>query len=285
QSKFRKYGSDTEAYADAHDQYDQSRDGFGSKLLDGVGAGGTGVVLDDAMQQYSKEIAEAHRQFKELPPEKQKEIEQKFAEALENFKESKSAAADYTVDTAIAVVAIGSMIASGGVDAPLVVALAIAGAEIKIGGKALIEGGDYDSSVSAIALDGLTGSVSSVTNLIGPEGFAAIFKVGEAAAIDATELTIKELGEQGVKTLLKDGGKTILEDGTKDLMRDALAHGAKDLDEAAIRKLAEKAVSDKLTGEAREQAVKELTQQLEKNLKNSFEKETESWLKNLAREG
>src|SRR5262249_23696540 len=149
---------------------------------------------------------------------------------------------------AIAVVAIGSMIASGGVDAPLVVALAIAGAEIKIGGKALIEGGDYDSSVSAMALDGLTGSLSSVANVLGPGEIAAIFKVGEAAAIDATELTIKELGEQGVKTLLKDGGKTVLEDGTKDIMRNALAHGAKEIDEKAIRALAEKAVSDKLTG-------------------------------------
>src|SRR5262249_9169248 len=155
----------------------------------------------------------------------------------------------------------------------LVIELATAGAAIKLGGKAAFEGADFDSSRSAIARGALEGALSGATAVLGPGEFAAIFKVGEGAAAEATGATLKQLVKEGIKGI----DKQVLEDGSKEIMKNALAHGAKDINKSAIQELAKKAVSKELTGEVREQAVQKLTQQLERDLKESFRKETENW--------
>src|SRR5262249_6274113 len=110
ESKFRKYGSAAEASADARDARQKAGR---SPFLDDFGSGSE-HQLDGVANRLHKELVEAHRRFQELPLEKQQEIEKQLTEALKNFKESKSAAAEYTVDAIVAAVAIGGAAFTGG---------------------------------------------------------------------------------------------------------------------------------------------------------------------------
>ncbi|HEY9681113.1 MAG TPA: FHA domain-containing protein [Oculatellaceae cyanobacterium] len=273
-----------EQYNENRDEYYKSRDGIGSKLVEYVGQSGTGYQLDEAMANYRKEVADANKNFSEITPEKKQELEARFQETLKNFKESKSAAADYVVDGVVAGAAIASLIVTGGADAPLLLAMAAGGAAMKVGAKAAIMGADYDTSGYNIAIDCAEGAVNGVTSVLGPGECAAIFKVGETAAVKAATLTAKELGEQGMKTVLKEGGEELLEKGTAKIMQHALSSGAKEIDQKAIQELAEKSVSQELQGAARERAVSDLSERLSKNLNQEFQKETANWLTNLGRE-
>src|SRR5262249_35457391 len=95
---FAKYSNATDAYFSYLDDVCKSKSGFGAWFTEHVGQSGTGYQLDDVMNKYTKELAEAHGQFKELSPQKQSELQEQLTEALKNWKESKSAAAEYTVD-------------------------------------------------------------------------------------------------------------------------------------------------------------------------------------------
>jgi len=283
---FRHHANTHEAYNAAREDYYGSRDGFGSKFVDGVRSG-TGQQLDDAMHQYAREIAEANQKFGgKMPLAKQQELEKHFADAIKNFKASKEAAADYTANAATAATAIAATIATGGADMPmLAVMMGGVGAVTKVATKQAILGADYDSSRAQLIVDILSGAASGATSVIGPGEIAGAFGVGKVAATRAVQTSMQQIG----KEVLIEGGERALQEGTETIMKNALAHGAKSLEDktvkAAIRDLAEKTVSDKLTGTAREKAVQGLTQSLEGTLQESFKKETESWLTNAAREG
>jgi len=48
-----------------------------------------------------------------------------------------------------------------------------------------------------VSLDFAEGLVNGVTSVIGPGECAALLKIGQKAALQAAEVTAKELGEQG----------------------------------------------------------------------------------------
>jgi YD repeat-containing protein len=280
-----------EKFNERRDEYYTSRDGFGSKLVENVGGAGTGFQLDDAMGNYRTAVAESHKNFAEMTPEKGKELEDRFADSLKNFKETKSATADYVVDGAVAGAAIASMIATGGADAPLLLAMAAGGADaplllamaaggaaMKVGAKSAILGGDYDANAFSVSMDCASGAVNGVTSVLGPGEVAAVFKVGETAALKAAAQTTAQIADQSVKVALKEGSTEALQKGTTEIMRHALSSGAKEIDQKAIGQLAESTVDAGLTGQARKDAVETLSHSLSQNLTSELKKETEKWL-------
>ena len=273
-----------EQYNDSRDQYYRSRDGFGSKAVEYVGHSGTGYQLDEAMANYRQEVSEANKNFAQITPEKKRELEDRFQETLKNFKESKAAAADYVVDGVVAGAAIASLIATGGADAPLLLMMAAGGAAMKVGAKKAFMGDDYDGDAYSVGIDCASGAINGITSVLGPGECAAIFKVGECAAMKAATATTRELAEQGLKSVLKEGGEEALQKGTAKIMQHALASGADKVDQKAIQALAEKTVAKELTGAAREKAVQEVSESLSKNLTEQLQKETAHWLTNLGRE-
>jgi YD repeat-containing protein len=273
-----------EKFNERRDEYYTSRDGIGSKIVENVGGAGTGFQLDEAMGNYRREIADSHKNFSEMSPEKSKELEARFADSLKNFKETKLATADYVVDGAVAGGAIASMIATGGADIPLLAAMAAGGAAMKVGAKSAIMGGDYKADAYSVGMDCASGAVNGVTSVLGPGEVAAIFKVGETAALKAAAQIAAQIADQSVKVLLKDGSTEALQKGTTEIMRHALSSGAKEIDQKAIGKLSERTVGSELTGQARKDAVDALSNSLSHNLNSELKKETEKWLVATGRE-
>jgi len=293
---FRQYANPLEAYDDARQEMYKTRDGgVGNILTDKVGHANTGNQLDSVANQYSREIAEMNRDLKDfdkLPPEKQKEVEEKLKvsfehqaeyreqlnDAIKNYRESKSAGAEYTADAIIAAVAIGGAAFTEG-QSLWALALICGGASAvtKVGVNSLIMGGDYDVAQQG-GKDAVLAFVEGATMAVGPGEVAAMCKIGERAGVLAAEQTLKELGEVGGKKLLEEGSEKLLKDGTTDLMRNAIAHGQKDISEKEFKELAEKVVSKELKGEAREQAIDQIAKTLGKEFRDNLAKESKSWL-------
>lgn len=267
----------------ARTQTQNARSGIGATLSDSVFRSGTGEQADDAMEQTNRAISEqnglnaaisASNEFaSKLSPEQMQALQQRLAaqvneaigfqnKATENAVESKKAAANYVADGAIITAAIGSMIITGGADAPLVLGLAFAGAGIKVGANAAIQGNNYEFSLGQVGYDAGIGSLTAATSVIGPGQIAAVFGIGKAAATRAAGIALQETGEQ----ILVQGGKQAIEAGTREIVQNTLASGAKSLNLADFTALANRVVSPELTGAAREQAVKQLAENLQKNV-------------------
>jgi YD repeat-containing protein len=263
----------------AKDQTENTRSGFGAAVADNVWGSGTGAQADETLLETTRALSEKNKVEQALAagqtlaqnvtPEQQQAIKDKVNEALksalelqnqatENHIEAKAAAADYVADGTIAAVAIGSLIVTGGADAPLLLALAGAGAAIKVGSKTALQGNDYDFSISQVSKDIAIGSITAATSAIGPGEIAMVFGVGKKAAQEASKAAIQEIGQAA----LREGGEKVIEDGTKEIVRNTLASGAKSLDQKDFVQLANKAISPDLTGAAREAAVMELAEKL-----------------------
>ena len=266
---------------------ESTRSGVGAWMSDNVFRSGTGAQADDTLNQSNHLLAEKNNlqqaiasgtdMASRLTPEQQiaaqQAVQQQLAAALsfqedatKNHIASKQKAGEYVGDAAIATVAVGSMILSGGLSTPLVVGLAAAGATLKVGTNAMMEGNDYDWSVGHVATDGTIGAVMAATSVIGPGQIAAVFGIGESAAKESAVLTLSSLADAGLSNTLKEGGAELLENGTKSIIRNTLSTAATKLDQAAFNKLAESAVSAEITGEARQQAVALISSQLQANV-------------------
>lgn len=274
-----------EALDDARSELYSTNSGFGAWFVESVGRSATVSQADNAVHQYHKEVTEATKHFGAITEERDRELRQQCQETINNLTESKGAAGQYVVDGAVAVAGVASVVLSGGLSTPLVVGLVVAGSAAEVAGKKAFLGANYELTFLGAAGDAGIGALKMGTSLIGPGQVAAIFKVGETAAVQAAKATVKQIGEQGVKEMLKAGGEEALETSTKELIRGALVSGAKNIDKNAVLKVAEDVVSKELTGEAREQAVKQVYSSLQSSLNESLQKETENYLTNMARRG
>lgn len=269
------------------EQTEQARSGIGASLSDHVFRSGTGAQADDAINQTNRALSEQNKAeaalasgnavLQNMTPEQIQAMREKLssqlndalrhqATATDDHIESKKAAATYVGDAAVMTLAIGSMIATGGLDAPLVVGLAAAGAGIKVGTNIALQGNNYDYSIGNVTTDGLTGSLTAATAAIGPGEIAAVLGIGKAAASEAATAVIGETSEQ----LLATGAKETLQHGTQDIVRETLASGAKKLNPADFTALAEKAVAPEVTGVAREAAVKQIADSLQKKVSDNL---------------
>jgi hypothetical protein len=262
-----------QAYNDARDQYYDSNDGIGKAVVNNIWDG-TGRMTEDALNQFSARMAQEAAKFKELPVAEQKRLMDKLHEAINLFIDSKGAAADSVVNAAIAIVAIGGTVVTGGVSLGLLAAVGGGGAALQVLVDSAIMGSDYDWSAKGITKDAVIGAINGLVNVIGPGEIAQLFKVGEQAAIVAAEQAIKEAGE----AVLKQGGKEALEAILKKQVRDAITEGSFEITEKALDGIVQQVAKQGAT-DAEKQAFK---QALKDALINEIDKKGRSIIENAA---
>jgi len=278
----------------ARDESYSTRSGVGAGFADWVSA--TGKQSDDALDQMLQTAAEANRKGEAASPEQMKHLLDDFASAIDNHRETKSAAADYTADALIAGAAIASVIATGGTDLPLVAALlAAGGAATKVGTKAVLMGEDYDFKLGTVAKDATVGALTGATSVFGQAQLAAVFKVGQQAAKSAATATLSTLAKESVEVVAKRAGvelaegvagkqlfvagyEKILAEGTETTMRNLLANGARKIEEKSFAAIAEKVVDASIQGPLRQAAVASVQKELTEQATKEFARHTANWL-------
>lgn len=278
----------------ARDEAYKTRSGIGAGYADWVSA--TGRQADDTLDTLLQKGADANAKGETVKPEDMKVLLEDFGKAMDNHRETKNAAADYTADALIAGGAIASVIATGGTDLPLVAALlAAGGAATKVGTKAVLQGSDYDWRAGNVGKDLAVGALTGATAVFGQAELAAVFKVGQRAATTATTASIEMLGKESLvqigkragvevaetaagKAFLVNGYEKILAEGTEQTMRQLLANGAKKIDEKAFAALADKIVDASIEGPLRQAAVAAVQKEIATQATKEFTKETANFL-------
>ena len=278
----------------ARDESYSTRSGIGAGYADWVSA--TGKQSDDALDQMLQTAAEANRKGQVASPEQMKHMLEDFASAIDNHRETKSAAADYTADALIAGGAIASVIATGGTNLPLVAALlAAGGAATKVGSKTVLMGSDYDFKLGTVAKDASIGALTGATSVFGQAQLAAVFKVGQQAAKSAATATLGTLAKESVEEVAKRAGvelaegvagkrlfvagyEKILAEGTETTMRNLLANGARKIEEKSFAAIAERVVDAGIQGPLREAAVASVRKELTEQATKEFARHTANWL-------
>lgn len=278
----------------ARDESYSTRSGIGAGYADWVSA--TGKQSDDALDQMLQTAAEANRKGESASPEQMKHLFEDFASAIDNHRETKSAAADYTADALIAGGAIASVIATGGTNLPLVAALlAAGGAATKVGSKAVLMGSDYDFKLGTVAKDASIGALTGATSVFGQAQLAAVFKVGQQAAKSAATATLGTLAKESVEEVAKRAGvelaegvagkqlfvagyEKIVAEGTEATMRNLLANGARKIEEKSFAAIAERVVDAGIQGPLREAAVAGVRKELTEQATKEFARHTANWL-------
>lgn len=278
----------------ARDEAYKTRSGIGAGYADWVSA--TGRQADDTLDTLLQKGADANAKGETVNPEDMKVLLEDFGKAMDNHRETKNAAADYTADALIAGGAIASVIATGGTDLPLVAALlAAGGAASKVGTKAVLQGSDYDWRAGNVGKDLAVGALTGATAVFGQAELAAVFKVGQRAATTATTASIEMLGKESLvqigkragvevaetaagKAFLVNGYEKILAEGTEQTMRQLLANGAKKIDEKAFAALADKIVDASIEGPLRQAAVAAVQKEIATQATKEFTKETANFL-------
>jgi hypothetical protein len=262
----------------SRDSIENSLSGFGTSFDRNVAGSGAPVQAEDTLNQVvrtnsawnraSVEQVQAYAE-KVRAAKINAEAALRFEDtATDNIIASKRTVAETATNAAIGAVAIGSLIATAGMDAPLLVALSVgvSGSAIKVVGSLALEGADYDNSVKNIAKDTALGFVGAATSVIGPGEIAAALSIGKEAAQDAVSISISQLASGSAGNALQSGGEVALQKGMQTLMRNTLISGAKEVSQNALLQLADKAIATEITGEVRQAAVQQLAASLNDNL-------------------
>jgi|GEM_PF-4162823 hypothetical protein len=253
----------TERLDNARDEQYTTRDGIGARLTDTMSA--TGVQADDSMRELLAN------------PQGNDKLFENYAKAIDNHRESKAKAGEYSTDAIIAGAAVASVIATGGTNLPLVAAvLAAGGAAGKVGAKSVMMGNDYDWSLANVGQDAAVGAVTGATSVLGQGQIAGVFGIGRSAAERASVGVLGKLASE--PGLLVANSETIMHQGTRTVMRDLLANGATKIDDKAFSVLANKLVSTELVGQARAQAVQRVQTEIAGEMTKQFANETANWL-------
>lgn len=261
--------SDREAFNNARDEVNESRDGIGRWWVDTTWDG-TGYMTDDAVLSMQRKLSDASAKYKSLSPEERKEMENSIRENIDGFVSSKGAAADMLVDAVIIAGAIAGAKFTGGASLSLIMYTTLAGAAFKVASKSAIMGADYDWASTQVLTDALTGAIDTGTMFLGPAQLATALKLGEKSAATATRKVLLEGGEQLLKTEMRQTfGKEVSK-----LVSTSIAHGERGVSDKAILDLAKT-----FAVEGQEET---LAAAMKTSLKESFELESKNALKNLA---
>jgi len=261
--------SDREAFNNARDEVNESRDGIGRWWVDTTWDG-TGYMTDESVLDMQRKLSDASAKYKNMSPEERKEMESSIRENIDGFVSSKGAAADMLVDAVIIAGAIAGAKFTGGASLSLIMYTTLAGAAFKVASKSAIMGADYDWGSTQVLTDALTGAIDTGTMFLGPAQLATALKLGEKSAATATRKVLMEGGEQLLKTEMRETfGK-----GVSKLVSTSIAHGERGVSDKAILDLAKT-----FAVEGQEET---LAAAMKTSLKESFELEGQNALKNLA---
>lgn len=203
-------GDQRALYNQARDRYYRSRDGWFSGFIDQFS--GTGLLADNAHDQYSAAMSGSSRRFESLPPAEQRRLFQNVQEGVRQFIGAKEAAADTIIDAGITLATIPG---SGGTS--LLLRGALLAAAARPAGKALLLGDDYNGHVMH---DAIYGGTLAAVNRFGPAQVQKLFSLGEKAAESTSAALVGQnlvAGENAgaftaalnsvVRSSLENGGK------------------------------------------------------------------------------
>lgn len=257
-------GDGRQSFMDNLEQQLKSRSGFADALLEAGIASGTRLDASREMDRVGATLGDFAAKFEKLPKDKQDEIINAYAKAIEEYKKSKGAATDMVVDSTLMLgtFVAGAMAEAGtfGAATPLVAA-AIGGALVKVGGTAAMQGEDFDSSPKAVATNAMKGAALAVAGVLGPREVLRLVGAGEKAAALAVAGISEPATKMAEAGLLKAGYETIANKGLSQLTRDALISG-KPLTTEQMEKVAASMLQENLPEAARKAALEELTKQL-----------------------
>lgn len=268
-----------EAYNEAREEVYQSNDGIGKAFVKNFWDG-TSDMTQDQLEQYNAAMASYAKQYKEMPPEEQKKLDEGLTESLKLFQESKAAAADAVVDATIIAAGIAGASFTGGVSLSVLAYTSIGGALFKVGAKSAIMGADYDFTSAQVLTDGATGAIDAATIVLGPAQLAQMAKLGQKAAGTATTTMlaqVDDIAKATGKQLLKEGAGEKLSKEMFEQVAYAISNGAKEVDGKAMTKLAEKFA-------ANADDVPQIQKLLVENLNTAIQKESGDALKATMRE-
>lgn len=278
---YKKYLSPESSFDGRQDYYDNLVQRL--KSQGGFSPDGSGLSVERASTLQAEELQKFQAQFKKLPKEQQEALNKQFAEAIDQYRQSKGKLKDLVVDSTIAAAAIAAAPFSGGVSLTGLSYIAAGGAAFRLAAGKVIEGNDFNSSPENVLKEILTGGTTAATAFIGPEALLGLTKVGSVAA----ENTAKVLATSGSRALLREGGEKALQENLKFVFGQAALTGReitlKDLDQITAAVIKENATA------AEKQALREtikttFTQELTDESKRSLRESVEQYLKVQARE-
>ncbi|MBS1956238.1 MAG: FHA domain-containing protein [Cyanobacteria bacterium SZAS-4] len=206
------------------------------KSESGSSPDGSQEVLDRSLTDQAAMLSDFQSKFEQLPADKQELANKYFSEALKDYQTSKEEFAEKLYQVAVIVGGIAVGVATGGVGLAALATVAVVGAVGRVALKKVIEGNDYDLSLSNVLKDGAIGAITAGASVIGPETIGAFAGVGTVAAERFATVAGEQLLEQG----LKQGGKEIIEKEATNLIAHAVVRG-EPITEQAISQVIDKA--------------------------------------------
>lgn len=228
-----------ETFLDASAEVKDSMGYLGRKLVDATD--GTGYLTTEALEQYRAAMTSAAKSYADLPEAKRAELEDSLTQALHLYQQSEEAAANAVVDGAIIAASVAGAAVTGGVSLSAIAYVAGAGALGKVGAKMLIQGEDYDATFSGASVDLATGAFDSATMFLGPVQLAKMVRLGEAAAVRASEGVVARTARMvasGESSLLREGAEQKLKTELTARVTEALGSGSAKIEDKVVSDLA-----------------------------------------------
>jgi len=222
--------------------HSDSRRGVGKYFVDNAWDG-TGFQSDEARNLMVQAMRKAQIAGTDLDPNSALTYSRRSVDTLNLYRDSKAKFGEVATDVAITALAIGGAWATAGASLTLLAKVGIAGgvgAAVKIGGKSLISGSDYDWSARQVGLDGGVGFVYGATAFLGSQALAKALGVGSAAGATATELAQASIARMttGGGSMIIEGGENVIREGMTSIVRNMLLRGASQAPADALTALA-----------------------------------------------
>jgi hypothetical protein len=234
------------------------------------------VAADSAQDNLTKFAAQHGTELSQLSSEQRKQFDDAVANytaAQKSYVDSKGQFAETFVDATLTVTAVGGALFSGGTSLALLGA--VGGAAYRVGMKASIEGGDFDSSANNVLKQGFEGATQGALGFLGPEqlGLTMSLKVGsELAGASAAKLV-----SGSAQALFKDGSETVIKEGLANLTRQGAIAGDKE-----IAALADKVAAEGMDKSAVQQAIaSQIKSDTMTGVKNILLNEGEAYAKSI----
>jgi YD repeat-containing protein len=217
----------------------------------GFSADGSELTLQKSIDENANLLEEYQRAYQNLPPDKQRQLDDYFNNALEQYKSSKEKLAEIVVDATITAAALAAAPFTGGASIAVVAGIAFAGgAAFRVAAMDVIEGGSFDSSAGNILHQVISGGTAAVLNVMGGkvfEGLGSVYSevggkvVSEAAAGSGIASAEQAALQKGMVTLLEQSGKNVTKEEIGALVDKTVTGLTPEARQALIGKLASSA--------------------------------------------
>lgn len=227
--------SDSEALMQLQNQRSENESG----ILGNVDYGSRFTAVDTT-NDFLARAQSASASGQEIPSDERQQLLRNANTALATWSGARAETADTVTEGVIVVGALTATVASGGTAGPLLImAVGGTGAALKVTGKELLLGQQYDTSnLQTVSADAASGFISAAGTMVGPEHLAGVLRVGNRLGSSVASSVVRELAEQGVQVTMREGGEEILEQGLQRMLRDSISRGSTKVDGKAIKALA-----------------------------------------------